>query len=81
MTPPRLADDATIPSGALMLAYDEGIYTVTSGCYYGALSSFTIGSAVSVKGGTGKWYQGTGGTVATVFEKNTTKGTLTIKTG
>lgn len=78
MVVPRLkSPEQTILSGALMLAYDEGIYTVTSGCYYG--SSFTVGNAISVKSG-GAWYEGTGAQVATVFEFNSTKGELTIKT-
>ena len=80
MVVPRLKEDATIPSGALMLAYDEGIYTVTSGCYSGALSTFSIGGAISVNTG-GLWVNGSGGQVGICFEKNTTKGTLTIKTG
>ncbi|MFA7101447.1 MAG: hypothetical protein WC196_06965 [Bacilli bacterium] len=79
MVVPRLKEDATIPSGALMLAYDEGIYTVTSGCYFGALSTFTIGAKISVKTG-GLWYAGSNAKVGICFEKNTTKGTLTIKT-
>jgi hypothetical protein len=71
--------EETILSGALMLAYDEGIYTVTSGCYYG--TSFAVGDDVSVKGNSdnGKWYQGSGGVVAQVLEFNSTKGELTIK--
>jgi|GEM_PF-2962714 hypothetical protein len=79
MVVPRLKEDATIPSGALMLAYDEGIYTVTSGCYSGALSTFTIGAKISVKTG-GLWYAGDTAKVGICFEKNSTKGTLTIKT-
>jgi hypothetical protein len=81
MVPPRLkTPEETILSGAMMLAYDEGIYTVTSGCYYGA--SFITGQAISVKGSAenGKWYQDDGGKVAEVFEFNSTKGELTIKT-
>ena len=80
MVAPRLkSPEQTILSGALMLAYDEGIYTVTSGCYDG--TSFTVGQAISVKGTTGKWYASATGQVATVFEFNSTKGELTIKTG
>ncbi len=80
MVAPRLkTPEETIPSGALMLAYDDGIYTVTSGGYYG--STFAVGDKISVKGTTGKWYNGSGGRVATVFEFNSTKGELTIKTG
>jgi len=78
MVVPRLKEDAIIPSGALMLAYDEGIYTVTSGCF--VAGTYTIGAAISVKSG-GQWYQGTGAQVGIVFEQNTTKNTLTIKTG
>jgi len=78
MVVPRLKEDATIPSGALMLAYDDGIYTVTSGCF--EAGTYTIGAAISVKTG-GKWYQGDSGQVGIVFEQNTTKNTLTIKTG
>ena len=58
---------------------DEGIYTVTSGCYSG--SSFDVGDAISVKGTTGKWYASATGQVGVVFEFNSTKGELTIKTG
>lgn len=80
MVAPRLkSPEETILSGALMLAYDEGIYTVTSGCYYG--TSFSVGDPISVKGTTGKWYNGAGGKVGIVFELNSTKGELTIKTG
>jgi hypothetical protein len=83
MVAPRLkSPEQTILSGALMLAYDEGIYTVTSGCYYG--SSFDVGDAISVKGtgdDKGKWYSGDTGQVGVVFEFNSTKGELTIKTG
>ncbi len=78
MTVPRLKEDATIPSGALMLAYDEGIYTVTSGCF--EAGTYTIGSDISVKA-TGLWYQGTNSKVGVVFEQNTQQNTLTIKTG
>jgi hypothetical protein len=79
MVAPRLkSPEETILSGALMLAYDEGIYTVTSGCYYG--STFAVGDPISVKGTTGKWYNGSGGQVGIVFEFNSTKGELTIKT-
>jgi hypothetical protein len=81
MVAPRLKDtDAgeTILSGALMLAYDDGIYTVTSGCFVN--SAFTVGDAVSVKGTTGKWYASGTGQVATVFEYDSTKVKLTIKT-
>jgi hypothetical protein len=79
MVAPRLkSPEETILSGALMLAYDTGIYTVTSGCYYG--TSFDVGDSISVKGTTGKWYNGAGGKVGVVFEFNSTKGELTIKT-
>lgn len=78
MVVPRLKEDATIPSGALMLAYDVGIYTVTSGCF--VAGTYTIGNAVSVMAG-GQWYEGVGGQVGIVFERNILKNTLTIKTG
>ena len=78
MVVPRLKEDAIIPSGALMLAYDNGIYTVTSGCF--VAGSYTIGNALSVKSG-GQWYEGANAKVGIVFEQNTTKNTLTIKTG
>lgn len=77
MVAPRLKEDATILSGALMLAYDAGIYTVTSGTF--EAGSYTIGNAISVKTN-GIWYEGSTATVAYVFEQNTTKNTLTIKT-
>lgn len=83
MVAPRLkSPEQTILSGALMLAYDAGIYTVTSGCYYG--STFNVGDAISVKGtgaDIGKWYAGSTGRVGIVFEFNSTKGELTFKTG
>ncbi len=81
MTVPRLKEDAVIPSGALMLAYDEGIYTVTSGCFVDA--AFAVGDALSVMGtgaDRGKWYKGAGGKVAIVWEHIHNKSTLTIKT-
>lgn len=77
MVVPRLKEDATILSGALMLAYDEGIYTVTSGCF--EAGSYSPGDQVSVKVG-GIWYKSSTAQVAIVFEQNTTKNTLTIKT-
>jgi len=77
MVVPRLKDDATIPSGALMLAYDEGIYTVTSGCF--ETGTYNPGDAISVKTG-GIWYKSATAQVAVVFEQNSTKNTLTIKT-
>jgi len=78
MVVPRLKEDATIPSGALMLAYDEGIYTVSSGCFENG--TFTIGADISVRAN-GIWYQGATAKVGIVFESNSTKNTLTIKTG
>ena len=78
MVVPRLKENAIIPSGALMLAYDDGIYTVTSGCF--VAGTYTIGNAINVKTG-GFWQEGTTGQVGIVFEQNTTKNTLTIKTG
>ena len=77
MVVPRLKEDATIPSGALMLAYDEGIYTVTSGCF--EAGTYNPGDAISVKTG-GIWYKSATAQVAVVFEQNSTKNTLTIKT-
>lgn len=77
MVVPRLKDDATILSGALMLAYDEGIYTVTSGCF--EAGTYNPGDVISVKTG-GIWYANTGAKVGVVFEQNSTKNTLTIKT-
>jgi hypothetical protein len=77
MVVPRLKEDATIPSGALMLAYDEGIYTVTSGCF--VAGTYTIGNAISVKAA-GQWYESTNAQVGIVFEQNAAKNTLTIKT-
>jgi len=61
----RYKEEATIPSGSLMLAYDEGIYEVTSGCIYG--STFNVGDPISVKAG-GQWYNGDTAQVATVWE-------------
>jgi hypothetical protein len=78
MVPPRLKEAETIPSGTLMLAYDDGIYTVPSGCYYG--TSFAVGDILSVRSG-GQWYNSSNARVATVFEFNLLKGQLTIKTG
>lgn len=79
MVAPRLkSPEQTILSGALMLAYDDGIYTVTSGRYEG--TSFDVGDAISVKTD-GLWYKGSGGKVGIVYEFNNTKGELTIKTG
>jgi hypothetical protein len=78
MVVPRLKEAETIPSGALMLAYDDGIYTVTSGCF--TAGTYAPGDAVSVKTG-GIWYGSATGKVGIVFEQNTTKNTLTIKTG
>jgi hypothetical protein len=78
MIQPRFEETATIASGALMLAYDDGIYTVTSGVYSGA--SFSPGSKISVKAG-GIWYQGDTARVGIVWEYNSSMGQLTIKTG
>jgi len=78
MVVPRLKESAIIPSGAPMLAYDAGIYTVTSGCF--EAGTYTIGAAISVKTN-GIWYASSDGKVGIVFEQNTTKNTLTIKTG
>lgn len=78
MVPPRLKEQEVIPSGTLMLAYDQGIYEVTSGCVYG--TSFAVGQDVSVKSD-GKWYQSNSGTVAKVFEYKASTNKLTIKVG
>lgn len=78
MVDPRLKEEETIPSGTLMLAYDQGIYEVTSGCIHG--TSFAVGDAVSTKAG-GKWYQDDTATVAVVMEYKSTSNKLTIKTG
>jgi hypothetical protein len=73
----------TIASGALMLAYDNGIYTVTSGCFISA--GLAVGSDVSVNGtgaNAGKWQlKSSTGKVGKVFEYDSTNGKLTIKTG
>jgi hypothetical protein len=83
MTSPRLQDEQTIASGALMLAYDNGIYTVTSGCFISA--GLAVGSDVSVNGtgaNAGKWQlKSSTGKVGKVFEYDSTNGKLTIKTG
>jgi len=80
MVVPRLKEDATIPSGALMLAYDDGIYTVTSGCFV-AGATYAVGQ--KLKAGVGGVWTETAldaDSVAVVFERNSTKNTLTIKT-
>ncbi len=77
MVVPRLKWNAVIPSGSLMLAYDEGIYTVTSGVF--EAGTYNPGDALSVRAA-GIWYQGAGGQVGVVFEQNTNLNTLTIKT-
>jgi len=61
----RYKEEATIPSGSLMLAYDEGIYEVTSGCIFG--STFNVGDPISAKAG-GKWYNSSAGQVGVVWE-------------
>lgn len=80
MVVPRLKEDATIPSGALMLAYDDGIYTVTSGCF--VAGTYTIGNGIKANA-SGQWEETalTTDKVGIVFEQNATKNTLTIKTG
>jgi hypothetical protein len=78
MVAPRLKEDAIIPSGAFMLAYDAGIYTVTSGCFTAA--SYDPGDPISVHAN-GIWYESNTGQVGVVWEQNTVKNTLTIKTG
>jgi hypothetical protein len=77
MVAPRLKEEETIPSGTLMLAYDEGIYTVTSGAFTG--TGFEIGDAVTA-GSDGKWQAfSSKGRVATCFDYDSVAGTLTIK--
>ena len=76
MTDPRAQDEQTIPSGTKMLAYDEGIYTLTSGCFLSA--SYVVGGAVGNKT-TGKWYSSST-RIATVFEYDQAASKLTIKT-
>ena len=78
MVPPRLKEEETILSGELMLAYDDGIYMVTSGCFVQA--AYTVGAIVSTVAG-GQWTLGSGGRVATVFEYDGTNAKLTLKTG
>lgn len=81
MTDPRLQEEQIIPSGSLMLAYDEGIYTVTSGCFANDYT-YATGDKISVMAG-GRWYKDNGGVVARVFEFEYSAGEvyrLTIKT-
>jgi hypothetical protein len=78
MVDPRLKEEETIPSGTLMLAYDEGIYEVTSGCIFG--TTFAVGDPISIKAG-GQVYNASGGQVAVVMEYKATSNKLTIKTG
>jgi len=78
MVAPRLKENETIASGALMLAYDDGIYTITSGSFYAG--TYTIGNKISVKT-SGVWYESSNARVGIVLEQNTSKNTLTIKTG
>jgi hypothetical protein len=82
MVVPRLQIEQTIPSGALMLAYDEGIYTVTTNCFVD--HAFVVGDKVSVNGSganAGKWQEfSAAGRVGTVLEYDSTLKNLTIKT-
>ena len=77
MVPPRFKDEETIPSGTLMLAYGDGIYTLTSGCY--VAGSYEVGDKIGNMS-TGKWYESAASRVATVLEYNSTSKKLTIKT-
>lgn len=81
MVPPRFKNDVqTIPSGTLMLAYDEGIYTVTSGCLSG--TSWSVGDYLASEAD-GRWYNDTTDAqyaVGICMEYNSTKGELTFKT-
>lgn len=78
LTHPRFQEAQTILSGALMLAYDEGIYTVESGCY--TANSFVVGDKISVASGTGLWQKySAAGKVAKVLEYDSTNQKLTIK--
>ncbi len=76
MVAPRLREDGTIPSGSLMLAYDVGIYTVTSGCFFA--DTYNVGDPIGVKTN-GIWYNDNTAQAGVVWESNTTKNTLTIK--
>lgn len=81
MTTPRLQEGQTILSGALMLAYDDGIYTVTSGCFTHS-ANLIVGNYVTANTG-GIWaYTATAADrVGRVFEYDQTNAKLTIKTG
>jgi hypothetical protein len=79
MTSPRLQEEQFIESGSLCLAYDNGIYMVTSGCYEG--SSFVPGDIIGAAAN-GAWRvtdHTTSGRIGTVWEWQS--GELTIKTG
>ena len=80
MVPPRLKEEETILSGALMLAYDEGIYTVTSGCFTHS-ANLSVGNYVTNEAG-GKWaYTATAAEkTGIVFDYDLTNAKLTVKT-
>lgn len=82
MVAPRLKDSAeTILSGALMLAYDDGVYTVTSGCYT-ASANLTVGAFVkSTAGGVWAYTATAAEKVGIVWEYDAADQKLTIKTG
>jgi len=83
MVDPRLKVEQTIPSGSLMLAYDEGVYTVTSGCFVDSASLIPGAEVEVVATGSnrGKWQLKSAGTkVATVLERDSTNVELTFRT-
>jgi len=81
MVVPRLKEEETIVSGALMLAYDDGIYAVTSGCFTYS-DNLAVGNYVTCEAG-GKWaYTATASEkTGVVFEYSQANATLTVKTG
>lgn len=81
LTNPRLQEEQTIPSGADMLMYGEGIYAVPSGCYVDS-ASLVPGAFVEVDYGAnaGKWkIYSAGVRLGQVIDKETV-GKLVIKT-
>jgi len=86
MTHPRDQQEQTVPSGQKMLAYDEGIYTITSGCYSFS-STPTVGTALGVHYDTGNYGKlgcfgdsNVGVKVATCLDYDSTHGTIVFKT-